>query len=280
MEERLEGKFVKVDDNHFIDLAVEVISKAKDKGITLRILGALSIFIHTDDKELRNLFYSLERLGEGKPLFTDLDLAAYSKQTPLIKKFFEQELKFIPNIYVNTLFAYRRNIFDHPQGFFGVDIFYDRLEFSHNVEFGTLPGKGRLDIDFPTIPLADIVLEKLQIHKINKKDIIDLIVLFAGHKLSSTEEKEGINSEYICRILSDDWGFYYDAILNLAKVKELSKEFFKNGKLPEETFNKVDRTISMLAESIEQTPKTRNWEKRAKRGIDIPWYRDVEEVDR
>ncbi|MEI6308399.1 MAG: hypothetical protein WCP58_02000 [bacterium] len=70
-----------------------------------------------------------------------------------------------------------------------MDVFYARLNFSHPVEFGRIPGKGRLELDFPTIALADIVLEKLQIHFINKKDLIDLILLFCGHELAETDQK-------------------------------------------------------------------------------------------
>jgi len=48
------------------------------------------VYIHAEDKSIRELFYTLERLGEGKPLFTDLDLVAYSRQQPLVKKFFRE----------------------------------------------------------------------------------------------------------------------------------------------------------------------------------------------
>jgi len=63
-------KFVNMDENAFVSLAKDIINKAKENGIVLRILGALSVYIHTEDDDIRKLFYTLERLGEGKPLFT------------------------------------------------------------------------------------------------------------------------------------------------------------------------------------------------------------------
>ncbi|MGC8721385.1 MAG: hypothetical protein ACP5SB_02275 [Caldisericaceae bacterium] len=273
-------KFIHLDEKSFINEAKSIIEKAQEKGIVLRILGALGVFLHTDDPSLSGLFYSLGRLGEGKPLFTDLDVVGYSKQVPLVKKFFEQDLKFKGNVYVNTLFAYKRNIFEAPDGLYSVDVFYDRLEYSHNVEFGNSPGRGRLEIDFPTITLADIVLEKLQIHEINRKDLIDLTVLFAGHDVLRSTEKETVDSGYISKVLANDWGFYYDAVMNLNKVKDIASQFKRDGKIPDEVLALVNERVDTLLKTIEDEPKTPNWIKRSKRGTTIPWYRDVEEVDR
>ena len=35
-----------------------------------------------------------------------------------------------------------------------------------------IPFKDRLEIDYPTIPLAELLLEKMQIVQINEKDLI------------------------------------------------------------------------------------------------------------
>jgi len=269
-----------MDDNSFVNLAKEIVDKAKENGVVLRILGALSVYIHTEDDDIRKLFYTLERLGEGKPLFTDLDTVAYSKQQPMVKKFFENTLKFKPNLYVNTLFAFKRNIFEHPDSAFAVDVFYDRLEYSHNVEFGNAPSRGRLEIDYPTITLADIVLEKLQIHKINKKDIVDLIILLLQHDLYDGVKVQTIDYSYISKVLSDDWGFYYDAKSNLDKVKTFASTFKDEGKLDENSLRTVSERVEALIKAIENTPKTRNFQNRAKKGTSIPWYNDVEEVER
>ena len=74
-------------------------------------------------------------------------------------------------------------MFRHPDGLFDVDVFYDLLSFSHEVWFRDSVDGDRLELDFPTIPLADIVLEKLQIHRINRKDLVDLFMLLSGHEI-------------------------------------------------------------------------------------------------
>lgn len=74
-----------------------------------------------------------------------------------------------------------RRIFDHPT-LPHVDVFFDELNFCHKVDF-----RKRMDTDSPTISLADLVLEKLQIVEINEKDLKDLIVVNLEHPLSDSD---------------------------------------------------------------------------------------------
>ena len=265
----------------FLKEALDLVQKAQEKGIYLRILGALAVYLHTEHApQARELFFSLERLGKGQPVFTDLDLMAYSKQALDVRKFMEKGMGYQPNLYVNSIFAFRRNIFRHPQGFFDVDVFYDLLDFSHPVEFGRIPGKGRLEIDFPTISLADIVLEKLQIHEINRKDLIDLLILFSSHSFSESEEREYINAKYISKTLADSWGFWYDACSNLNKLISFIGETMSSGVAEISLLEKAQKQVEYLLRRIEEEPKSPQWIKRSRRGTSVPWYKEVEEVER
>jgi hypothetical protein len=272
--------FVKLGESEFVSEAMKIVEAAQSRGIYLRVLGALAVYMHSlDNSECTTAFKSLGRFGEGQPVFTDLDVAAYSKQKKEINKLF-QEAKFKPDMMVNALFGNRRLIFYHPNNSFHVDVFLDRLEFSHDVKFGEKPGSGRLELDYPTITLEDIVLEKLQIHSINRKDLIDLIVLFMGHDISHLSAKDLVAGQFIGNILSDDWGFWYDATQNLEKVKSLANEFQKTGKLSlEQTSRAHERIVKILA-IIEKTEKTEKWKVRSRVGTNKPWFREVEEVVR
>ena len=137
-----------------------------------------------------------------------------------------------------------------------------------------------MELDSPTIPLADLVLEKTQIHEINEKDLKDLIVLIRAHEIGETDEKEVINAKYIAKVLAQDWGFWYDATMNLNKVKAMAKKCLKEGKLTEEDYNDVVKKIDKILEYIEKEPKSKKWKKRAKVGTKKKWWRDVEEVVR
>ncbi|RLE70946.1 MAG: hypothetical protein DRJ37_05815 [Thermoprotei archaeon] len=268
--------FVGLPEDKFLEEALTIVGKANDMGIQLRIIGALAIYIHSDNcPSCREKFKTLGRFGEGQPLFTDLDLIGYGKQRKNIRKLFEETFKFKPDFYINRLFGTKRHIYYHPKGYYHVDVFFDKLEFSHDVNF-----KNRLELDYPTITLADLVLEKTQIHQINRKDIIDLIVLFLGHEIGDKQEKEVIDGKYIAKILADDWGFYYDATNNLKLVKNFSETFVKEGKLSDEEYRTTVERVDKLLEMIEAEPKSRKWCKRAKVGTKKPWYREVEEIVR
>lgn len=274
------NEFVRLDEQEFVNEALKIVEAAQSRKLYLRILGALAVYVHSLDKsDCTSAFKSLGRFGEGQPVFTDLDLGAYSKQKKETNKLF-QDLKFRPDLMVNALFGNRRLIFYHPKNVFHVDIFLDKLEFSHDVNFGEKPGSGRLEIDYPTITLEDIVLEKLQIHNINRKDLIDLIVLFMGHEVSENITKDMIAGNHVANILSEDWGFWYDATTNLEKVKSLTNEFESLGKITHDQAAKSLNGIVRLSEIIERTTKTERWKIRSRVGTSKPWFREVEEVQR
>ena len=78
MEEQ--GNFVQFSPEAFLEEAIGIIQKAQDKRICLRILGALAVYIHCERcPQYRDFFFTLGRLGEGKPIFTDLDVMGYSR---------------------------------------------------------------------------------------------------------------------------------------------------------------------------------------------------------
>jgi len=272
-------KFVTLPEEEFIKECLDIIEKAREQGIVMRILGAVAVYIHSrHSKEAFKIYRNTNRLGTNKPIFSDLDLIAYGKQNRQVKKFFEEELGFKPDFIVNNLFGYKRLLYYHPEGHYHVDIFFNKLEFNHDVEFGSKPGHGRLELDYPTVTLADLVLEKCQIHEINFKDIVDLIILFIAHNVGSLQEKEIIDGKYIAKVLSEDWGFWYDATKNLKLVKEYALKFLSEKKLEKDCFDKVTLRVDKLLKMVDEEPKSKKWQKRAKIGTSKPWYRSVEEL--
>ena len=255
--------------------AVEIVDKASSKGVVLRILGALAVFLKISDcKECIEAVRALGRL-EGGSLFTDIDLAGYSKQRKQIRRLFEEELGYEPDFYVNRLFGDRRLIFQDPRDHVKVDVFLDKLEFSHDVVL-----KGRLELDYPTITLEDLVLEKLQIHEINRKDLVDLAAIFAKYDVCTSSTATCLDGKRIAGVLADDWGFWYDATTNLRRVENLVKSSAAAGKMPQSMATRIAERIGKLKALIDEEPKTKKWLKRAKVGTSKPWYRQVEEVSR
>jgi hypothetical protein len=274
--------YISLSDQEFLRQSVAVVDAAQKRNVSLRILGSLAIYAHSlHVPECITVFQRLGRVEEGKPLFTDLDLAGYNKQGRFISGLFK-DLHFTPDDMVNGFFGDRRLIYYEGTGKFHVDVFLDKLEFSHDVLFGSKPGEGRLELDYPTITLADIVLEKLQIHTIGRKDLVDLIILFLGHELrgSQAADRELIDDQYLCQVLGDDWEFWHESLQNIEKTRQLLHVFAQSGRLDSDQAARVQNRLGAFEQRLRASPKTRKWEKRSRAGTSKPWYREVEEVVR
>jgi hypothetical protein len=162
-----------------------------------------------------------------------------------------------------------RYLFENPSNKRHIDIFFDKLEFCHIIDF-----KGRLELDYPTISLGDIFLQKMQIVKINEKDIRDVMVLLREHEIGG-QAKETMDSDYISGLLSRDWGFYYTVTTNLAKVGAFLPEYEV---LSAEDRSDINTKIDRLSEAIEKLEKSLAWRMRARTGTRTLWYREVDET--
>jgi hypothetical protein len=250
----------------FVNEAIQFVEKAQQNGLTLRVLGATAFRIHCPD-------YIHIHVSMGREV-TDIDFAAYSKEGENIEKFlakdhFQSErhqASLTPGLFVG------RHIYENPQTGLHVDIFEDELNMCHVVNF-----RNRLHLDYPTITLADLALEKLQIVTLNEKDVRDMLMLFAAHPVGDIE-KETINGKYMANILSKDWGFYYTTTLNLGKIRK-GIERYKDLFTAQDNQNIADR-ITHLEQMIENAPKSLKWKARAAIGPRVQWYNDVEEVER
>src|SRR4030065_2577339 len=128
----------------------------------------------------------------------------------------------------------------------------------------------RLAMHDQTIPLADLLLEKLQIVQITEKDIIDIITLFLAHPVEQNES--GINAEYIAGRMAWDWGFYHTSLINLHLVRDQQLPRFDL--LSESQHTLVRARIEEMLQAIERVPKTVKWKLRAKVGTSVKWYKD------
>jgi hypothetical protein len=274
-----------LDDEEMFKHALDLIETAEKQGVYLRLLGAMAIRMHIQDTEFMELYDALSRLGlDADRKFTDIDFIAYKKQLKGVRNVFEKELDFkVDRMMLQYLRDRGRLIYYAPDNAYHVDVFFDKLEFSHDVHFGKDPKKGRLHLDSPTIPLADIVLQKTQIHRINEKDIKDIIILLRAHDLidtDKTDETNLVNIEYIAQVLADDWGFWKDATDNLQKVKSFCEKYWKEELISQDDMADVLNKVNTILGAIEDEPKTKDWKKRAKKGESKQWWRNVEEVER
>ena len=238
-----------------------IVTAGDAAGVALRLLGSLAF--HTHCPQYGHL---QARLGRA---YTDIDFAAYKSQASQIRKWLPAALgyKEDPEVFISTEGG--RMIFEHTSNGLHVDIFVDKLDFCHTIYW-----KDRLEKDSPTIPLAELVLEKLQIVKINEKDIIDMIMLLLEHRWGD-HDRETINLPYVVKICADDWGFWRTVTMNLDKVKRLAQNYTILS--PADKAQVAARADAAL-QALNDAPKSFSWKMRARIGDKVKWYKDVEEV--
>lgn len=241
--------------------AVRIVDAASEQGLALRVLGSLAFQLHC-----KQYGYLQKELGRA---YTDIDYAGYSKEASSMAPFLKK-LGYEEDFEVNVLYAGQRMIFYHPENGLHIDIFFDRLDFCHEVNWSA----GRLGKDTPTLPLAEMLLEKMQIVKINEKDIIDTLMLLLEHPLEDHDD-ETINIDLIANLCSKDWGLWRTVTMNLEKVAQLSQSY---SQLSQDAKNKIQDQVQKCLQTIDQFPKTTVWKIRSKIGDRIKWYQDVDEV--
>ncbi|MGH7703241.1 MAG: hypothetical protein ACREMO_09110, partial [Gemmatimonadales bacterium] len=151
---------------------MRVVAEGDRRGVVLRLLGATSFVCRCP--RYNWLYRSMNRT------LSDIDVVT-DATTPLdaLDGLFA-ELGYRKQEYL-VWHASSRLIYDASSGDgLHVDVFRGRLEFCHPIDF-----RGRLQEHPLTIPLPEMLLEKLQIVKINEKDLKDLCILLAEHEIAT-----------------------------------------------------------------------------------------------
>jgi hypothetical protein len=242
--------------------AERIVAEGERRHIHLRLLGAIAFQCHCP--KYRFLSAKLNRV------LSDVDFAGYGRDRIAISQLMKG-LGYVDDAMLTALFGHKRMIWDNGTNGLHVDIFLDKLEMNHDIDFAR-----RLEVENLSIPLADMLLEKLQIVKIEEKDIIDTIMLLREHALAN-QAPETVDVKYIARLLAGDWGFYHTVAVNLEKVQTRLAEY---DALTVDDKADVSGKIKKLLQVINDEPKTMSWKIRAKVGTKSKWYRDVEDVNR
>lgn len=237
-----------------------ITTAAKESGLMLRLLGSLAFQVHCPQ-------YGFLQAKLGRA-YTDLDFAGYVKQARQVRELLTG-LGYIEDREIFVVTEGSRAIFENPANALHLDVFYEKLDFCHIIRWD-----GRLEADWPTIPLAEMLLEKMQIVKINEKDLIDTIMLFLEHPLGEVDD-ETINTAHVARLCAADWGLWRTTTMNLDKVRQMAEAY---PQLSPEQKATVAARVAMVLEWLEAEPKSLAWRLRARVGDRMKWYKDVDEV--
>lgn len=232
----------------------------------LKILGGLGIKLHSLNET--EFAARLGRTAERGQEYSDIDFATYWKHRDRVRDVFES-LGYSKRPTTMSTAAAHRQIYFHPKGWFYVDVFWDSLmAANHPIRF-----RGRLEVDPVSIPLAELLLEKLQIVSFSLKDLLDTILLLKAHNVLEKDEPEAISSVRISKVLASDWGFWYTATTNLVGLERHIKQM---GELSPHEKNELVWKIEKIQSAIAAEPKSLRWKLRSFTGTRKRGYNPVE----
>lgn len=151
-----------------------------------------------------------------------------------------------------------------------LDVFMGDFEMCHKV-----PLMERLEIDAATLPLAELLLTKLQVIELNERDLVDILLLLVEHDVADGDDGgEAINAELIARLCARDWGLWRTIRLNVERTRESAGDFGLSEAERERVLDRLDR----LWARIEAEPKSSRWRLRDRVGDRKRWYEKPEET--
>jgi hypothetical protein len=247
-----------------LEEALRLVAVAKDNGLQVRLMGGLAF--HARSPEWTALVERRRR---------DIDLATRKKDSRPLAELMRTE-GYTPDRQFNALYGHKQMYFADEPRERPVDVLIDRLEMCHKLEFAD-----RLAIADRTLAPADLLLSKLQIVKINRKDILDMLALMSDYPLAETDDGgSAISLARIKDVAGNDWGWWRTIKGNLAHMEAIAEHDLQPGELD---FGRPRRfepaaQVRTLDRAIEDAPKSGRWKLRARVGERVRWYEDPEEV--
>jgi hypothetical protein len=244
-----------------VDIVAEagrVLDAARAADVPVRLIGGLAVRLH---------------IGAGStPIFTreykDIDLATLKGRSRQVSELmlslgYEADRRF------NATNGHRRMLFYDTSNSRQVDVFVGSFEMCHEI-----PITERIHLAEHGIPLAELLLTKLQIVELNAKDQTDILTMLYHHDV--TDDDDGhINAGRVAELCASDWGLWRTTKMNV----ERSQAAAPVSGLDERGRQLVLDRLVRLWKRIEGEPKSGKWKLRNRVGDKKRWYEQPEEPE-
>lgn len=234
-----------------------LLSAARDGGVLIRLVGGLAVHRRAGGR----LNPSLARD------YRDIDLVTTGREAGNTGRFLEK-MGYEANRRFNSMNAGTRLVFYDVEHGRQIDVFVDRFEMCHKV-----PIARRLTTDPETVPLAELLLTKLQVVNLTEKDLKDIWAIVYHHEVAD-HDGDAINATVVASLLADDWGLWRTS----RQTIETARERLGDSTLTPDDRALIDERLQALWARVEAHPKTLAWRLRARVGDRVKWYEEPEEI--
>lgn len=243
-----------------LEEAHRLLATAEQQTLTVRVLGGIAVYLRCQEVM-------------GRPELTrsygDIDLAAPRRAARQISEFLTGA-GYSPNRQFNALQGASRLLFYDLERNRQVDVFLGRFAMCHALDL-----EPRLALPGPALSPSDLLLLKLQIVELNRKDITDALALLLAYEPGPEDTAEWLSTDYIAGLCAGDWGWYTTLHDNLEAVASGAPSILR----PAEA-TRVQARVATLLGAMEAAPKTLGWRLRDRIGRRKVWYELPEEVQR
>lgn len=244
--------------------ALRLVRLADERGLLVRLLGGLGFQARLPGWDGGS--------ARAQAARRDIDLATRAADARAVGKMLV-EAGYEPDTHYNALYGRKQLYFLDPSHDRPVDVLVDALEMCHRFVFSE-----RLSADHPTLPLAELLLSKLQVVRLNPKDVVDVLALVSRYPLAD-HDRAAINAARIADLTAIDWGWWRTTTENLDKLRHLAaSEVHRADYMGDDVLFDPGEQILRLRETIDRASKSRRWQLRARVGDRLTWYQEPEEV--
>lgn len=224
----------------------------------IRLVGGLAVRIRVDEAFHPGLTRE----------YKDIDFVTLKGRNKAVAGFLE-EMGYEPQRQFNAMNGHERLLFHDLGNARQLDVFVGAFRMCHEI-----PINDRITLDPMTLPLAELLLTKLQIVNLNEKDQRDIVAILHHHEIAD-HDGDTINGARVAQLCSQDWGLWRTTKMTLERVREGLEHY----DMAESERRQVEERLDRLWERIDAEPKSRSWRLRDRIGDRKRWYLEPEEVD-
>lgn len=232
----------------------QLAADADAAGLPLRLVGGVAVWVRCPSARAAPL---------ARP-YGDIDLVGRGRDRRAIADFLEARGYEADRMF-NALHGASRLNFHDTRRDLPVDVLLDRFSMAHALDLRDRLSDGEL-----TLPLADLLLTKLQVVSLNEKDLRDVCALLLDHDLAPA----GIDRTRLLEVTGSDWGFEHTIHNTLATLARRIGDFG----LPAASGRRIVERAEAIGAALHAAPKSTRWKLRARVGERARWYEEPEEA--
>src|SRR5438128_3787129 len=235
--------------------ARRLVEAANRLGVVARVLGGAAVY--------------LQAPAEGPLLprpIKDIDVATHRGARTAVTQVLIAA-GYAPDRMFNALHGAGRLLFYDEANARKLDVFIGHFSMCHEI-----PIADRLEREPLTLPLAELLLTKLQIVKLTERDQRDVYNLTYHHPITNGKGS-GIEADFIAQVCARDWGLWRTARSTIERCVANIDSYGLEG----EAAKTIQERLGVLWKTIEDEPKSGKWRLRNRVGDRVRWYNEPEE---